>query len=135
MHNSAFFQKEWAYLNHGAFGAAIKEGLEAEMVRESQVRGGTRCAFKASASLHAMLKPPFSIMLESWILFYLQEWMKYTERQSVRFFDRELFPHLGHVIRRVAKFIGESGRCWNSYVNTVELLKYRGSGTPYPGYS
>ena len=27
-------QKEWAYLNHGAFGVALKEGLEAKMVGE-----------------------------------------------------------------------------------------------------
>ena len=27
-------QKEWAYLNHGAFGVALKEGLEAKVVGE-----------------------------------------------------------------------------------------------------
>lgn len=27
-----FFQKEWTFINHGAFGAALKEGHQAETV-------------------------------------------------------------------------------------------------------
>lgn len=57
-------EKDWTYLNHGAYGAAIKESLEAEM-----------------------------------------GWLVRCEQQSVRFFGREFYPHLAHVIRRVAKFV------------------------------
>ncbi|KAK7107905.1 hypothetical protein V1264_015735 [Littorina saxatilis] len=34
-----------------------------------------------------------------------QEWQEYVERQPLRFFDRELLPHLVHVTRRLAKFV------------------------------
>lgn len=35
-----------------------------------------------------------------------QKWQIYTERQPLRFFDRELIPHLVHISRRLAKFVG-----------------------------
>nr|XP_022333506.1 probable L-cysteine desulfhydrase, chloroplastic [Crassostrea virginica] len=37
---------------------------------------------------------------------YAQKWQRYTERQPLRFFDRELLPHLAYVTRRLANFIG-----------------------------
>ncbi|XP_071135733.1 uncharacterized protein [Mytilus edulis] len=35
-----------------------------------------------------------------------QKWQVYTERQPLRFFDRELIPHLVYISRRLAKFVG-----------------------------
>ncbi|KAJ8314776.1 hypothetical protein KUTeg_006926 [Tegillarca granosa] len=35
-----------------------------------------------------------------------QKWQRYIERQPLRFFDRELLPHLVYVTRRLSKFIG-----------------------------
>ncbi|XP_025097548.1 probable L-cysteine desulfhydrase, chloroplastic isoform X2 [Pomacea canaliculata] len=35
-----------------------------------------------------------------------QQWQLYAERQPLRFFDRELLPHLVFVTRRLAKFVG-----------------------------
>ncbi|CAH1798870.1 unnamed protein product [Owenia fusiformis] len=35
-----------------------------------------------------------------------QKWQRHTERQPLRFFDRELLPHLVHVTRRMASFVG-----------------------------
>ena len=37
-----FSQKEWTYLNHGAFSAALKEALEAEMVNTHVLLGASR---------------------------------------------------------------------------------------------
>lgn len=34
------------------------------------------------------------------------KWQCYAERQPVRFVDREMLPHLVHVNRRLAKFVG-----------------------------
>lgn len=34
-----------------------------------------------------------------------QKWQEYAERQPLRFFDREILPHLVHVTRRLAKFV------------------------------
>ncbi|OWF37410.1 L-cysteine desulfhydrase-like [Mizuhopecten yessoensis] len=34
-----------------------------------------------------------------------QEWQRYVERQPLRFYDRELLPHLVYVTRRLAKFV------------------------------
>ncbi|XP_060085055.1 uncharacterized protein LOC132564420 [Ylistrum balloti] len=34
-----------------------------------------------------------------------QEWQMYVERQPLRFYDRELLPHLVYVTRRLAKFV------------------------------
>ena len=66
-----FFLEPTAFLNHGAFGAALKEGLQ-------------------SATM----------------------WREYSEQQPLRFLDREALPHLAHVIRRVAAFVGKlHGRC------------------------
>lgn len=42
----------------------------------------------------------------SMIFFSLQKWQRYTERQPLRFYDRELLPHLAYVTRRLAKFVG-----------------------------
>ena len=39
-----------------------------------------------------------------------QKWQCYTEKQPLRFLDRELLPHLVHVTRRVAKFVGADRR-------------------------
>lgn len=39
-------------------------------------------------------------------IFSLQKWQRYTERQPLRFYDRELLPHLAYVTRRLAKFVG-----------------------------
>ena len=36
----------------------------------------------------------------------LQKWQLYVDTQPVKFFDRELLPHLVYVTRRMAKFIG-----------------------------
>ncbi|KAL5010543.1 hypothetical protein ScPMuIL_012848 [Solemya velum] len=58
-------EEECTFLNHGAFGAVMKEALDVS-----------------------------------------QSWQTYTERQPLRFLDRELFPHLVAVIRRLAKFVG-----------------------------
>ncbi|GFN77488.1 isopenicillin n epimerase [Plakobranchus ocellatus] len=62
----AFFllEDECCFLNHGAFGAALKPALE--MARTCQL---------------------------------------YTERQPLRFYDRELLPFLVHVYRRMATFV------------------------------
>ena len=35
-----------------------------------------------------------------------QKYQVWTERQPLRFYDRELLPHLVHVTRRLAKFVG-----------------------------
>ncbi|VDI67180.1 Hypothetical predicted protein [Mytilus galloprovincialis] len=35
-----------------------------------------------------------------------QKWQVHTERQPLRFFDRELIPHLVYISRRLAKFVG-----------------------------
>lgn len=35
-----------------------------------------------------------------------QKWQRYIERQPLRFFDRELLPHLVYVTRSLSKFIG-----------------------------
>lgn len=40
------------------------------------------------------------------MIFSLQKWQRYTERQPLRFYDRELLPHLAYVTRRLAKFVG-----------------------------
>ena len=64
-----FFLEPMVFLNHGAFGAALKEGLQS-----------------ATA------------------------WREYCERQPLRFMDRELLPHLAHVIRRMAAFIRKTHR-------------------------
>lgn len=58
-------EKDCTFLNHGAFGAVLSEGLSAA-----------------------------------------QLWQAYIERQPLRFFDRELLPHLVYVTRRLAKFVG-----------------------------
>ncbi|XP_052698505.1 uncharacterized protein LOC128176299 isoform X2 [Crassostrea angulata] len=58
-------EKSCTFLNHGAFGAVMKETLD-----------------------------------------YAQKWQRYTERQPLRFYDRELLPHLAYVTRRLAKFVG-----------------------------
>ncbi|KAL8614549.1 hypothetical protein ACOMHN_049849 [Nucella lapillus] len=58
-------EEDCTFLNHGAFGAVLKEALKAA-----------------------------------------QEWQQYAERQPLRFFDREIFSHLVHVTRRLAKFVG-----------------------------
>ncbi|XP_071114879.1 uncharacterized protein [Haliotis cracherodii] len=34
-----------------------------------------------------------------------QQWQRYTESQPLRFYDRELLPHLVYVTRRLAKFV------------------------------
>ncbi len=36
-----------------------------------------------------------------------QKWQTYIETQPLKFFDRELLPHLVYVTRRMAKFIGK----------------------------
>ncbi|XP_076445354.1 uncharacterized protein LOC143283115 isoform X2 [Babylonia areolata] len=57
-------EENCTFLNHGAFGAVLKEALKAA------------------------------------------QWQEYADRQPLRFFDRELFPHLVHVTRRLARFVG-----------------------------
>lgn len=39
-------------------------------------------------------------------LYDAQKWQLYAERQPLRFYDRELLPHLVYVTRRLAKFVG-----------------------------
>ncbi|XP_048734812.2 uncharacterized protein LOC125650493 isoform X2 [Ostrea edulis] len=58
-------EKQCTFLNHGAFGAVMKETLD-----------------------------------------YAQKWQRYTETQPLRFFDRDLLPHMAYVTRRLAKFVG-----------------------------
>ncbi|XP_033123948.1 putative L-cysteine desulfhydrase 1 [Anneissia japonica] len=40
------------------------------------------------------------------ILDLSHRWQKYMERQPLRFLDKEIFPHLVYVTRRLAKFVG-----------------------------
>ena len=47
----------------------------------------------------------------------VSKWQRYTERQPLRFFDRELFPFLAKITRRLAKFVRKS-----SLQNTVVCL-------------
>ncbi|XP_013405983.1 putative L-cysteine desulfhydrase 1 isoform X2 [Lingula anatina] len=58
-------EEECTFLNHGAFGATLKDAL-----------------------------------------LVAQKWQMYTEKQPLRFFDRELLPLLVYVTRRLAKFVG-----------------------------
>jgi selenocysteine lyase/cysteine desulfurase len=56
-------RKNWTFLNHGAFGAALKCGYDRA-----------------------------------------QQWRLYLEEQPLRYFDRDLLPHLAYSIRRLATF-------------------------------
>lgn len=56
-------KKTWTFLNHGAFGAALKVGYDRA-----------------------------------------QQWRLHLERQPLRFFDRDLLPHLVYSARRLAAF-------------------------------
>ncbi len=58
-------EPEWTFLNHGAFGGAVRVALE-----------------RATA------------------------WRWYSERQPLRYFDRDLLPHLTYSLREVARFVG-----------------------------
>lgn len=48
-----------------------------------------------------LLSPKFGL------LGFSQKWQFYIETQPVRFIDRELFPQLVSVTRRLASFVGE----------------------------
>lgn len=60
-----FLLEDCTFLNHGAFGATLKDALEVA-----------------------------------------QQWQRYIERQPLRFFDREVLPHMAYITRRLAKFVG-----------------------------
>ena len=61
MFGSAFLvlnlQKEWSYMNHGKFGAALKESLEAEMVSSCLVIVCSIITLMNQKSLVAALLP------------------------------------------------------------------------------
>lgn len=62
----------WTFLNHGAFGAGLRVGLD-------------RAA----------------------------QWRRYLDQQPLRFFDRDLLPHLAHATRIMAEFIHLPHKQWN----------------------
>jgi hypothetical protein len=39
-------------------------------------------------------------------MYICQAWQEYIDRQPVRFFDREMLPHLVYITRRMAQFVG-----------------------------
>ena len=55
------------FLNHGAFGASLKEGLDT-----------------------------------------VECFHRYIDQQPLRFFDREMLPHMVYITRRMAEFVGKS---------------------------
>lgn len=59
-----YLDTDWTFLNHGAFGAAFKQGLDTA-----------------------------------------QKWQIYIEKQPLKALDREIFPHLVDVTRKLAKFV------------------------------
>ncbi|XP_078699428.1 uncharacterized protein LOC144926473 isoform X1 [Branchiostoma floridae x Branchiostoma belcheri] len=62
-------EEDCTFLNHGAFGAALKDALDVSM-----------------------------------------KWQVQVERQPLRFFDRQVLPHLVWVSRRAAQFVGADPR-------------------------
>ncbi|XP_041463183.1 L-cysteine desulfhydrase-like [Lytechinus variegatus] len=60
-----FLLEDCTFLNHGAFGAVLKDALKVA-----------------------------------------QQWQRYIEKQPLRFFDREVLPHMAYVTRRLAEFVG-----------------------------
>ncbi|XP_072178811.1 uncharacterized protein [Diadema setosum] len=60
-----FLLEDCTFLNHGAFGATLRDALDVA-----------------------------------------QQWQRYVERQPLRFFDREVLPHMAYITRRLAKFVG-----------------------------
>ncbi|XP_064403599.1 uncharacterized protein LOC135349057 [Halichondria panicea] len=59
-----YLNESWTFLNHGAFGSAIKEGLKSS-----------------------------------------EMWREYCEQQPLKFMDREVFQHLIHGLRKLARFV------------------------------
>ena len=55
------------------------------------------CTFLNHGAFGGVLKPALEAS---------QIWQRHIEKQPLRFFDRELLPHLAYVTRRLAKFIG-----------------------------
>lgn len=60
-------REEWTFLNHGAFGAALRVGYDRA-----------------------------------------ESWRYYLEQQPLRYFDRDLLPHLAYATRRLAQFSSSS---------------------------
>jgi isopenicillin-N epimerase len=60
-------RKKWTFLNHGAFGAALKVGYDRA-----------------------------------------EQWRYHLERQPLRYFDRDLLPHMVYSARRIASFCNSS---------------------------
>jgi isopenicillin-N epimerase len=60
-------RKRWTFLNHGAFGAALKVGYDRA-----------------------------------------EQWRYHLERQPLRYFDRDLLPHMVYSARRIANFCNSS---------------------------
>lgn len=59
----------WTFLNHGAFGAALRQGVNLS-----------------------------------------NDWRTYLEQQPLRFFDRDLLPHLAHSLIKLASFVNAPSR-------------------------
>ncbi|CAH1226841.1 NFS1 [Branchiostoma lanceolatum] len=84
-------EEDCVFLNHGAFGAALKDALDVAM-----------------------------------------KWQVEVERQPLRFFDRQVLPHLVWVSRRAAQFVGADPRdialVTNASTGTNAVIKSQKSG-------
>jgi len=103
--NLNFFQKSWTFL-HGAFGAALKEGLIASEASHSHVY------MHMFISHHCVIIICMHVYIVLCVfLVHCVLWRVRCEEQPLRFFDREVFELLIYALRKLALFIGMVDCC------------------------